>query len=582
MKKRLLTILLGLAMLLSFMPAMAFAEELPEDTYAEWHIGTGDYNLVNGEAELEAKLWMNDDPDMEFSPVNPTYQWYKEDNEDEGKSDWIIIEDATDSIYTATEAGCYACVVKDGDEVQTGYFYVDAEDEEYWHIWISGDDQLEYGKTVKLEAVIEGYSGEGTPEYQWAKDISSNEEDEYNWDYIDGATENSLVISDIGTYCCFVTIDGKEEHETVTVEYDLEDYEWNILYPNATASYKTVDNRTLSIDLNNERDEWANFPLVGDVITVQNDSGETIKYTCNEKGFFVSEYDDDFISLNWDEDWDIDISGKKVKVVAESAEKIDHEAKIRELKYCIEFVLNANITSDVKSIVFSPNNIKVDSEAVKEVEDGHTYYFLENRFHHTDVDGEKYDSAFTNGDKVSVTYSDGTVKTYVFNANYGGFILGNPEDDEFYTFYIYPKDSSLKPGDNSVQFWSHGVSASIRVYMETPEMRAEAAKAAASNINKSTVTAADIKKASNLGATTVTLGPKVKKIKKNAFKGTKINTIVVKTKKLKAKSVKGSLKGSKVKTVKVEIGSKKVNKKYVKSYKKIFTKKNAGKKAKVK
>ena len=52
----------------------------------------------------------------------------------------------------------------------------------------------------------------------------------------------------------------------------------------------------------------------------------------------------------------------------------------------------------------------------------------------------------------------------------------------------------------------------------------------------------------------------------------------VKTKKLKKKSVKGSLKGSKVKTVQVKVGKKKVNKKYVKKYKKIFTKKNAGKK----
>ena len=105
---------------------------------------------------------------------------------------------------------------------------------------------------------------------------------------------------------------------------------------------------------------------------------------------------------------------------------------------------------------------------------------------------------------------------------------------------------------------------------------------AASNINKTTVTAKDIKKASNLGATTVTLGKNVKKIKKNAFKGTKIKTVVVKSKKLKAKTVKGSLKGSKVKTIKVKVGSKKVNKQYVKKYKKIFTKKNAGKKVSVK
>ena len=58
-------------------------------------------------------------------------------------------------------------------------------------------------------------------------------------------------------------------------------------------------------------------------------------------------------------------------------------------------------------------------------------------------------------------------------------------------------------------------------------------------------------------------------------------TLVVKTKKLKKKSVRGSLKGSNVKKVKVQVGSKKVNKKYVKKYKKIFTKKNAGKKVKV-
>jgi len=109
----------------------------------------------------------------------------------------------------------------------------------------------------------------------------------------------------------------------------------------------------------------------------------------------------------------------------------------------------------------------------------------------------------------------------------------------------------------------------------------EAAKKAASNINKSTVTAADIKKASNLGATTVTLGAKVKKISKNAFKGTKINTVIVKTKKLKKASVKKALTGSKVTKIKVNIGKKKVNKTYVKKYKKIFTKKNAGKKVKV-
>ena len=107
-------------------------------------------------------------------------------------------------------------------------------------------------------------------------------------------------------------------------------------------------------------------------------------------------------------------------------------------------------------------------------------------------------------------------------------------------------------------------------------------------INKKTVNAAAVKKAvqavQSRGETPseFVLGSKVKKISKKAFKGTSVKTLVVKTKKLTKKSVKGSLKGSKVKTVKVKVAKKaKTNKKYVKKYKKIFTKKNAGKKVKV-
>ncbi len=104
-------------------------------------------------------------------------------------------------------------------------------------------------------------------------------------------------------------------------------------------------------------------------------------------------------------------------------------------------------------------------------------------------------------------------------------------------------------------------------------------------IKSGTVTAAAVKKAIKAGggkATTLVLGSGVKKIGKNALKGTKIKTVVVKTKKLKKNTVRGSLKGSKVATVQVKVGSKKLNKKYIKKYKKIFTKKNAGKKVKVK
>ena len=108
-------------------------------------------------------------------------------------------------------------------------------------------------------------------------------------------------------------------------------------------------------------------------------------------------------------------------------------------------------------------------------------------------------------------------------------------------------------------------------------------------INTATVTkktiANAIKKAGGTAATvtTITLGKKVKKISAKAFASyKKAKTLVVKTKKLTKKGVKASLKGSKVKTVKVNVGSKNVNKKYKKKYRKIFTKKNAGKAVTVK
>ena len=77
---------------------------------------------------------------------------------------------------------------------------------------------------------------------------------------------------------------------------------------------------------------------------------------------------------------------------------------------------------------------------------------------------------------------------------------------------------------------------------------------------------------------TVTVSKNVKKLAKNTFAKSKATKLILKTKLLKKATVKGCLKGSKIKTIQIKVGSKKVNKKY----KKIFNKKNAGKKVTVK
>ena len=81
---------------------------------------------------------------------------------------------------------------------------------------------------------------------------------------------------------------------------------------------------------------------------------------------------------------------------------------------------------------------------------------------------------------------------------------------------------------------------------------------------------------------TVTIGKNVKTIKKNAFKGSKAAKIIVRSKALRKSAVKGSLKGSKVRLIQIKVGKKAVNKKFVKKYKKIFTKAVAGRKVTVK
>jgi len=120
------------------------------------------------------------------------------------------------------------------------------------------------------------------------------------------------------------------------------------------------------------------------------------------------------------------------------------------------------------------------------------------------------------------------------------------------------------------------------------EAEARAQKVSTVTVNVATVNAKAVdnavKKAggSEKYVTKIILGGKVKKISSSAFsKYKKAGTLTVKTKKLKKASVKNSLKGSKITKVQVKIGSKKVNKQYVKKYKTIFTKKNAGRKARV-
>ncbi len=130
--------------------------------------------------------------------------------------------------------------------------------------------------------------------------------------------------------------------------------------------------------------------------------------------------------------------------------------------------------------------------------------------------------------------------------------------------------------------------AAAREARERSAAEARAKSTRSVTVNTGTVSAKAVKAAVAAAGgrteyvTEIVLGRNVKKISRSAFKGTEVNTLIVKSKKLTKKSVKGSLKGSKIRAVKVKIGKKKTNKRYVKKYKTFFTKKNAGRKVSVK
>ena len=81
---------------------------------------------------------------------------------------------------------------------------------------------------------------------------------------------------------------------------------------------------------------------------------------------------------------------------------------------------------------------------------------------------------------------------------------------------------------------------------------------------------------------TVTFSKNIKTIAAKAFQGSPAAKIVLKTKNLTKKSVKNSLKSSKITTIQVKVGTASQNKTYIKKYTQYFTKANAGKAVTVK
>ena len=210
MKKhnKLLAMLMALAMVFAYMPAMAFADSswsaIPKQEDVTLNGGTVE---SPGTAELEVEI-TNGDYSGDYS-----FQWFKT-----GEGDDVLLDGNTEIIEVNAE-GHYYCVVTDAEE---DYQYVDFYVErELWRLDYTNFVIMENGSaTLKVDI-------DGSPyglSYQWHRWDSSTETDIP----ITGETTNTLTVTEEGWYDCLVKYDDNDytwaEIEVVNEDWVEPDY----------------------------------------------------------------------------------------------------------------------------------------------------------------------------------------------------------------------------------------------------------------------------------------------------------------------------------------------------------------------
>ena len=489
----------------------------------EWDVySAGDedsYYLQNGSVTLSVETYY-------YGEGTPTYTYQ-----------WCIngdpINGATGASYVAKEAGEYTCEV----EISVNGAKAQSEVSCDVYSWqITNDEQsfpVEYGKSITLTAKTD-YKGTKQPAYQWGTRTYDPQEDEDVFTPIDGADDASYTVENVTEeeeYLCEVTIDGVTQTGWYYVSLDYSKYEWIYPYPDAVAEYETHDSRPLTAKYFYDEEEGydrceLNFPKLGDKVIMT--SGDHVdEYVCiseddEDDECFVNVKDEDEYLEFYPEKYTADASSGKINASV-YAESIDHVNKKKVIKYDKEIALPVSFESDVNSIKFEPASISVYSEDIKNTKDGYTYYSLYRR--------NKEGGMFVAGDKLTVTYTNGT--TRVFTGNSSGNLIYR---DSSGTYYADPDidHESMNAGNNTVKLYYQGRVTSINVFMDTPQMRDERARAkAAADAKAKAAAAAKAKEAARQG----TPDSKIAKVKISKPKAAK-KAVTAKWKKLSSKQIK--------------------------------------------
>ena len=549
-KRLLLCLFMSLALVVTFIPMISFGEE------GDMHdliINDGDYDLVSDEdgyyyAELEhGSLWASFDNDEEkfavaegedaWLSIDPEWGWavksvkYSFDGETYSDADWNdkegdyefevpVCSGALDfeDVYVVIEFKSLAHTVTVTGATAALDYYDEEEDINYYYA------QLEYGKVYGLS-----YDEDAEEFYAIEDDDLSlyvEPEDSYIVDSFECYTdEGDVDVSpDYDESIFNFTMPGEDVTIDVSFVEGDDPYDDPEFDENAEADLVLVGGRDLVFDFSDEENSgFQNGDQI--IITYSDDStvtfvyGKHIEYDDQgeaevDYGFY---YDDIRLGLDY------------TPIAGETSLDLTVWYYGEEMmNFDIDFSFPVEVITNVKSISFAPQTVTVFSEDIKVVEDGQTYYYLDQR-HRFTYDGNECFSPFDEGDSITVNYMDGTSEVYKYKTtfttsdgpNYDYFVNGDntlwPDvDDDCW---------NLVPGkNNTVTIYYDGASTTFNVFVETPAIRAQKAEAARQGTLDSKMPAVKIAKP-KAAAKAITV--KWKKVNKKQLKKAKVSNIEV-------------------------------------------------------
>lgn len=397
-KHRALALILSAIMVLTYMPALAFAEPSGNWTLTQ---NDNEFRLFDEEDSVELTAWIeNYDEDTAFE-----YRWFKDGDV---YGDWQDYDGDYAQIY-AEEPGEY---VLEARETENPNSYDDVTfNVRAWHVSDWDEYFTDIGESITLDAEPEG-DIVGTVSYQWQKENPETG----NLENLSGKTTATLTVSAGGEYRCIVT-------ETVDDNHSWEQY------------YEAY------VDASCEREWWAEGKREELALV----SGEAIlEVEIEEEDYFSGTYTYSWRKLNESSGKYEPITGSGRVLTVDSTGEYRCFIKDQEGNYdVVIFVVNKWTVKPAESYIeiFSDGEAELKLDFEGETPEGITYQWFKGE----EDDGELAEISGETSDTITVSVGGCyTCRVYFYDEDgaldYRSVLFDVYKLDK--TWKAYPKDEN--------------------------------------------------------------------------------------------------------------------------------------------